>query len=143
MSIIPSLYWEQECKCPNIKEKAHSRDVPKLKEGVNLIDFNKKWRKTLYLQNYQKEGNVKFYKPCWPKDTSSLVVLSKHLDSPGQYLNIVCEYAANIKCSLFTVSLEVLLIYMVIMLYGKKSEKKSVNSHFVVLTLNYLSQHCQ
>lgn len=49
-------------------------------------------------------------------------MLSQHLDSPEQYL-IICENAANIKYGLFTDSLQVLLIYMVIMLYGKKPQK--------------------
>lgn len=39
-SIIPSFCWEQKCKCQNIKEKAHSAAVPKLKEGIKLTDFN-------------------------------------------------------------------------------------------------------
>lgn len=41
MSVIPILYREQTCKCPNIKEEVHSRAVPSLKESVNLVDFNK------------------------------------------------------------------------------------------------------
>lgn len=66
-------------------------------------------------------------------------MLSKHLGSPAQYLNIISEHAANIKCILVTVFLEVLLIYMVTMLYRKKSGEKCVNSHLVSLTLK-LSQ---
>ena len=96
-SIIPSFCWEQKRKCQNIKEKAHSRSVPELKEDVKLTDFNKLWRKTTYLQNDQKEGNMKLYKPCWPNDISSTVLLSKYLDSSGQHLNVICEFEASIK----------------------------------------------
>jgi len=40
-SAIPSFCWEQKRKGQNVKDKAHSRAVPKHKEGVKLTDLSK------------------------------------------------------------------------------------------------------
>lgn len=55
-------------KVSKYQAEAYSRAGLKLKEGVKLTDFTKLWRKTTYLQNDQKEENVKLHKPCWPND---------------------------------------------------------------------------
>lgn len=56
MSIIPIFYQEQKCKNPNIKEKAHSTALSNLKEGVNLIVFNKQWKKNRLLAKLPERG---------------------------------------------------------------------------------------
>lgn len=96
-SAIPSFSWEQKWKCQNIKNMAYIRVVRKLKEGVKLTNFNKLWRKTTYLQNDQKQENVKLHKTCWPNDTSSLSLLSKYLDSSGPHLNVISAFEASIN----------------------------------------------
>lgn len=96
-SAIPSFSWEQKWKCQNIKNMAYIRVVHKLKEGVKLTNFNKLWRKTTYLQNDQKQENVKLHKTCWPNDTSSLSLLSKYLDSSGPHLNVISAFEASIN----------------------------------------------
>lgn len=126
-------------KVSKYQAEAHSRAGLKLKEGVKLTDFNKLWRKTTYLQNDQKEENVKLHKPFWPNDIYSPALLSEYLDSSGQHLKVICEFEANIKSVWFIRK----CCWSTGLFYGKKSEKKCVSSHFAVLTLDDVSQHCQ